>query len=357
MRTLSEPSRSGDGTPEEPALVLAASSEPVPAAAAAPAGLSGFLADLLGRICRGIKGMVPLVFAAGCQSPPAAPAAPPPAAVVEAPEKASAAASPDAAPVEEGPRELGKFKITFYYIVGEEEMIAQASRKKPPANDNRRVAAGESGGSGSAIGSASGTEAPAEGSAGDPGGKDLAAATPPETVTLYGPAPECEVIAETTREFMFEVMMQGTGRLRDGRLVNLWGRCNCSNHPCFHIIKEQHWGLTGTSRPLQPFRTVAVDPRLIKLGSLLYVPMLEGRTMPGRAPWGGFVHDGCVVADDTGGAVRNYHLDLFVGRRAWFLGVSDRPGRHSWAHQVPVFDGSKICERKGRQVSRKSGSI
>jgi hypothetical protein len=59
----------------------------------------------------------------------------------------------------------------------------------------------------------------------------------------------------------------------------------------------------------------------------------------------------------TGGAVRNYHLDLFVGRRAWFLGVSDRPGRHSWAHQVPVFDGSKICERKGRKVSRKSGSI
>ena len=79
--------------------------------------------------------------------------------------------------------------------------------------------------------------------------------------------------------------------------------------------------------------------------------------MPGRAPWGGFVHDGCVIADDTGGAIRNRHLDLFVGRRAWFLGMSRSPGRNSWAYQVPVFDGSKICERKGRKISRKAGAI
>jgi hypothetical protein len=90
---------------------------------------------------------------------------------------------------------------------------------------------------------------------------------------------------------------------------------------------------------------------------LLYVPLLEGRTMPGRAPWGGFVHDGCVVADDTGGHIGGNRLDLFVGRRAYFLGISGSGGSHAWARHVPVFDGSSICERKGRRVARKTGAI
>jgi 3D (Asp-Asp-Asp) domain-containing protein len=123
-------------------------------------------------------------------------------------------------------------------------------------------------------------------------------------------------------------------------------------------VIQQQWGTAGSGRPLQPFRTVAVDPKLIKLGSLLYVPILEGRTMPGRAPWGGFIHDGCVVADDTGGGIQDEQLDLFVGKRAWFLGMGrGHGGSHAWARHVPVFDGSKICERKGRHVARKSGAI
>jgi hypothetical protein len=96
---------------------------------------------------------------------------------------------------------------------------------------------------------------------------------------------------------------------------------------------------------------------VVKLGSLLYVPLLEGRTMPGRAPWGGFVHDGCVVADDTGGHIDGHRLDLFVGRKAYFLGLSGSGSSHAWARHVPVYDGSQICERKGRKISRKSGAI
>lgn len=299
----------------------------------------GFLSLLLGRIFRGIRGMVPLVFAMSCQSadPPVAapssrsevPAEPAPAVrVVEEP----------APPAETGPRELGKFNITFYYVVGEEEVVARANRKPVPANDNATAAA-------------PGTP-DAEG-----GDKELAAvAPPPEKLILYGPGKGCDPIAETTREFLSELRMQGSGKLLDGRVVSMWGPCKCPNSPCFHVV-EQQWGMGGAGRALQPFRSVAVDPKLIKLGSLLYVPLLEGRTMPGRPPWGGFVHDGCVIADDTGGAVRNYQLDLFVGRRGWFLGMSGHPGPHSWARQIPVFDGTKLCERKGRKVARKSGSI
>jgi 3D (Asp-Asp-Asp) domain-containing protein len=286
---------------------------------------------------RRIKGMAPLALAMGCQTElaPALETRPEP---VEA---ASVRPAPEpVAPADESPRSLGKFKITFYYVVGEEEIVARPSRKQPPSNDNLPVAAAE---------------------AGSGGDKDLVAAAPMEAapsekVTLYAHGKGCKPIAETTREFVSQVRMQGTGKLRDGRLVNMWGRCKCPTSPCFTVV-EQQWGIGGAGRPLQPFRSVAVDPKLIKLGSLLHVPLLEGRTMPGRPPWGGFVHDGCVIADDTGGAVKNHQLDLFVGRKGWFLGMSGSPGRHSWARQVPVFDGSKICERKGRKISRKSGAI
>ena len=43
--------------------------------------------------------------------------------------------------------------------------------------------------------------------------------------------------------------------------------------------------------------------------------------------------------------------------KAYFLGMSGSGGRHAWARHVPVYDGTGICERKGRRVSRKTGSI
>lgn len=328
-----ESSRSAAGAPPvEPELAR----EP----ASAPRGSLGLLGDLIGRIVRRFKGMAPLVLAMSCQTAELGPML---ASEREPATEAAASVRPAPEPVtrtEEGPRSLGKFNITFYYVVGEEEIIARPSRKKPPVNDNLPVAAAAGSGGDMELASA----APIE------------AAPPPEKVTLYAPGQACEPIAETTREFVREVTMQGTGKLRDGRLVNIWGRCKCPTSPCFTIVTQQ-WGIGGAGRPLQPFRSVAVDPKLIKLGSLLHVPELEGRTMPGRPPWGGFVHDGCVIADDTGGAVKNRQLDLFVGRRNWFLGMSGSPGRHSWARGVPVFDGSKICERKGRKISRRAGAI
>ncbi|HEY0192402.1 MAG TPA: 3D domain-containing protein, partial [Kofleriaceae bacterium] len=150
--------------------------------------------------------------------------------------------------------------------------------------------------------------------------------------------------------------MQGTGKLRDGRVLNIWGACRCKHSPCFNVTQGQ-WGTAGSGKTLQPFRTVAVDPKVVKLGSLLYVPLLEGRTMPGRSPWGGYVHDGCVIADDTGGHISGNRLDLFVGRKGYFLGLSGSGGSHAWARHVPVYDGTGICERKGRQVGKKSAAI
>jgi 3D (Asp-Asp-Asp) domain-containing protein len=292
-----------------------------------------FLADLLGKMVdrlvgRFTSGLAGIALAFGCQE-------------AETVEPVSFVPAPlvveVAEPVVEPPAEptpIGKFNITFYYVVGEEEITA---KKKPvvvaqedqprPANDNQAVDETE-----------------------------LASIAVPEQVTLYARnGSSCDPISEVSREFASQLRIQGTGKLRDGRVLNIWGHCPCGTSPCFKVTAAQ-WGTAGSGRQLHPFRTVAVDPKVIKLGSLLHVPLLEGRTMPGRAPWGGFVHDGCVVADDVGGGIKGHQLDLFVGRKGWFLGMSGHAAHNAWAKNIPVFDGSKVCERKGRNVTRRAGS-
>jgi 3D (Asp-Asp-Asp) domain-containing protein len=299
--------------------------------------------ELIDRIVHGIRYVAPLVLGLGaCESTNDGRAVAPVVETAPAPEPV----------VETGPRALGKFTITFYYVVGEDEVAARsvAAAAAKAANDNRTAAgdgsdAGGDGGGGTDGSGGGGTDGSSS------GGEAELAAIAPDLVTLYGD--DCEPIADVSREFASQLTLQGTGKLHDGRIINIWGACGCPRSPCFKVTRTP-WGTSGTGRPLQPFRTIAVDPKVVKLGSLLYMPLLEGRTMPGRPPWGGFTHDGCVVADDTGGNIRGNRIDLFVGRRAYYLGMSGSGGRHAWARNVPVFDGSKICERSGRRVGRKA---
>jgi 3D (Asp-Asp-Asp) domain-containing protein len=287
-----------------------------------------YLSELIDRIVSGIKSTLPLVAAVACSSADAEEPPPTPAPKVVAPVVEAAPAPKQVK--EQPPKPIGDFSITFYYVVTEEEVVP---KKKPPvvANDNQ---------SGQPI---------------DKSDPELASiVTPQDQVTIYETG--CEPIADVSRDFATALAVQGTGKLKDGRVVNIWGHCACGHSPCFKVTAAQ-WGTGGTGRQLQPFRTVAVDPKMIKLGSLLHVPFLEGRLMPGRAPWGGYVHDGCVVADDVGGGIKGTQLDLFVGRRGWFLGMSGREGSHEWAKSVAVFDGSKLCERKNHRVARKAGAI
>ncbi|HEY1816241.1 MAG TPA: 3D domain-containing protein [Kofleriaceae bacterium] len=272
---------------------------------------ASYIADLLARIVNGLGNLAPAaLLAMGCQGPTVTP--------MQSLDNKPAVSARHVEPVADDPKPIGLFNVTFYYVIGEDEV-------KKPANDN---AAGQT---------------------------ELAAIDTDPRVTLYE-AGTCKEIADVSPEFATQLAIQGTGKLNDGRVLNIWGRCACGHSPCFKVTENQ-WGTAGTNHPLQPFRTVAVDPKVVKLGSLLYVPLLEGRTMPGRPPWGGFVHDGCVVADDTGGHIDGNRLDLFVGRKAYFLGLSGTGSSHAWARHVPVYDGSKLCQRTGRHVSRKTGSI
>jgi 3D (Asp-Asp-Asp) domain-containing protein len=162
-----------------------------------------------------------------------------------------------------------------------------------------------------------------------PGGAD----TP-----LYDDA--CGVLATVSADFADAIALEGTGRLLDGRVLNVSGACACPQSPCFTEVDEAHpWGYGVQSRALVPFHTVAVDRDVIEYGNGLYVPALDGVAMPGEAPWGDFVHDGCVVAADTGGGIVGMHVDFFVGLREAYVELDGALGLGA----VEVIDGGERC--------------
>ncbi len=114
-----------------------------------------------------------------------------------------------------------------------------------------------------------------------------------------------EVLARVSPRFYRRLCVEGSGRLLDGRVVTFSRRHD--GEPRFRVTSSQY-GLTCRATPLIPYRSVAVDRRQVRLGSVLYIPAVEGLVLPD-----GSVHDGVFFADDVGGAVRGRKMDFFVG--------------------------------------------
>ncbi|WP_152629790.1 3D domain-containing protein [Haliangium ochraceum] len=152
---------------------------------------------------------------------------------------------------------------------------------------------------------------------------------------------DCRRIARVRRSFAKRLMREGTGKLDDGRVVNVAKPCQCENSPCFFVIKEgeRQFGVGVLERPLSPFRSVAVDPAHVAIGTKLYVPELDGLVMPGQPPWGGFVHDGCVVADDRGGGVDGKHIDFYMVKKPFYRAFH----RRHRLEQITVYSGAQRC--------------
>jgi 3D (Asp-Asp-Asp) domain-containing protein len=103
--------------------------------------------------------------------------------------------------------------------------------------------------------------------------------------------------------------LEGSGLLRDDRVVNYTGSCKYGYGTCFEQLDATNFpfGRGAGLRPLIPFKSVAVDPRVVQLGEPLYIPEFDGMVLPD-----GSIHDGCVRADDTGGGIKGKKLDFFV---------------------------------------------
>jgi hypothetical protein len=120
--------------------------------------------------------------------------------------------------------------------------------------------------------------------------------------------------------FVASLLMEGSGVLGDGRVINYSGRCRYGVGTCYEPLDENEFpfGRGAGRRPLIPFKSVAVDPRLVAIGEPLYIPEFDGLVMPD-----GSVHDGCVRADDTGGNIKRRKMDFFVVTYANFRQLLD----------------------------------
>ncbi len=129
----------------------------------------------------------------------------------------------------------------------------------------------------------------------------------PDAVDLY--TRDGQYLGAYPTEYVWHLRMEGSGLLTDGRVLNYAGSCRYGTGTCYEQldVNTHPFGRGAARRPLVPFKSVAVDPRLVAIGEPLYIPEFDGVLLPD-----GSVHDGCVRADDTGGGIKLRKLDFFV---------------------------------------------
>ena len=256
------------------------------------------------------------MLAIGCESTAHEPQpAPPPAAVRSQP-------APDELESDE-PKPLGQFTITFYYVIGEDEVVAEAA-KPAAANDNARDSA----------------DTPRPRSPTGPGHPLRAEGLQADRRRLA--RVRAAARAPGHRQAARRPGAQHLGPLQVRRTRRASRSPTTSGAPPAPASRSSR-SARSRSTPRSSSSARCSTCRCSK----------AGRCRAG-APWGGYVHDGCVVADDIGGGIDGNQLDLFVGRKAYFLGLSGQRRQPRVGAPRPVFDGSKICERKGRVVTKKS---
>jgi 3D (Asp-Asp-Asp) domain-containing protein len=116
-------------------------------------------------------------------------------------------------------------------------------------------------------------------------------------------------LGRMTERFAWALRLEGSALMADGRVINYAGKCDYGYGTCFEQldVDEHPFGRGAGLRPLIPFKSVAIDPRLVPIGEPLYIPEFDGLVLPD-----GSIHDGCVRADDTGGGIKKRKMDFFV---------------------------------------------
>jgi 3D (Asp-Asp-Asp) domain-containing protein len=113
--------------------------------------------------------------------------------------------------------------------------------------------------------------------------------------------------------------MEGSGLLPTAGSSTTQAECEYGYGTCFSAVDPDthRSGVAPGSARSMPFKSVAVDPRFIKIGEPVYVPEFDGILLPD-----GERHDGCVRADDTGGGIKKKKMDFFVMTYANFRFLS-----------------------------------
>ncbi len=142
-----------------------------------------------------------------------------------------------------------------------------------------------------------------------------------------------EYLATVPYDFAVALRMEGTGKLNDGRLLNV--DCDCDGgFSCFMELGAGFpWGMGSASNPLEPYVSIAVDHAYISHGTVLYSPDLDGVDLPDAG-----YHDGCLRADDVGGGITGMHVDWFVGLRDNYYDLDPLVPA-----QIALHEGAGIC--------------
>ena len=134
-------------------------------------------------------------------------------------------------------------------------------------------------------------------------------------------------------KFFKSLTTEGTGRLLDGRMLNFKGKIQRPDGSWEYRYRwcgpEAPYGYGFEERPLEPFRTLAVDPTVVPLDSVLYIPAARGATLPD-----GTIHDGYFKALDIGSAIIDRRIDVFT----------------SFGDQSVVFDRNGLQHAKPTEV-------
>ena len=142
-----------------------------------------------------------------------------------------------------------------------------------------------------------------------------------------------ETLAMVAESFFKDLKMEGSGKILNGQMLNYAG------------VKDGEVRFTFTKNPfgtgagdcaLIPYHSIAVDPKMINLGSKVFIKETLNMLLPD-----GTIHDGIWMAEDTGSAIKENRVDLFVGddRKGHFLDLAQI--HHMQALSVEVLEAPK----------------
>ncbi len=117
--------------------------------------------------------------------------------------------------------------------------------------------------------------------------------------------PTGEILALVSNKFRLALDMEGSGKLRDGRMVNY---AKVVNRRIRYNVTKHEFGRGVGNCALVPYRTIAVDPDKIPQGATVKIAETLGMLLPD-----GTIHDGVWKTDDIGGAIQENRIDIFTG--------------------------------------------
>jgi 3D (Asp-Asp-Asp) domain-containing protein len=110
-----------------------------------------------------------------------------------------------------------------------------------------------------------------------------------------------QLLGAFSNAFIQAFKIEAAAVLRDGRMISYLKQANRAK------LVDRFLGVRGYK--LTELRSIAVDPRIIPVGSRVYIPQAENVVVDGQQL------NGVFYAHDIGSAVKGKHIDVFVGRR------------------------------------------